>query len=758
VLSVLDVFGKLRRPVLIGLVYLLAWYLLDQAALHFQTAREISVWYPPFALDVVLLLVFGLRYWPLLLLNTLVHDALVVPRPLGAGTLAVFDLVTTAGNAGACAWLLRGPRIDPRLSHLRDVAWFVAVAVIGMPFIVAMLQVLNLALSGVTPWGRLLEDTLYYWAGYATGVGLLAPALLIGLRRWPRLWTTPLSEPASDDTRAARRRPTGWEIREGLAEGSALALALLAAYGTPRGGTLDYTYALFIPLLWIAVRHGFERSAVAVLLLNAGVALLAHDQIGRTNGLALQFGLLTLTLTGLLLGAFMGERRLLGARLEHQAFHDPLTNLANRTLFRERAAHALARRPRPHTTLAVLFVDLDNFKAINDSLGHAVGDEVLVAMGRRLAACVRPSDTVARLGGDEFAVLLDDLRDPREAGEVAERVIAALRAPVAVRDKELPLGSSVGIALRTDEADDVGALLRNADVALYRAKANGRGDYQVFDASMHTAIVERLDLEAALRGAIARGELVLHYQPVVELRTGRITGAEALVRWPHPTRGLLSPAAFISLAEETGLIVPLGRWALREACREAQTWPPPADGGPFLIGVNLSVIHAQHSGVAADVATALREAGLPPERLILEVTESVLVQDADVTRGTLQALHDLGVRLAIDDFGTGYSSLGYLRQFPIDVLKLDRSFVAGIGNDATGAALVRVVVELGHTLGLIVIAEGIEDADQYAQVRALGCTAGQGYYIARPLPAAEVRVLMAAAVPLVTPDGPPVAQ
>ena len=549
--------------------------------------------------------------------------------------------------------------------------------------------------------------------------------------------------------------PTRRTLLEGLAEAAVVALALVVGYGSPRGGTLDYSYALFVPLLWIAARHGFARTAVTVLALNVGVALLVRDEIGHTNGLALQFGLLTVTLSGLLLGAFMSERRLLGARQVHQALHDPLTDLGNRSLFTARVAHTLARRSRPDATLAVLFVDLDNFKAINDSRGHAVGDEVLVAVGRRLAACVRPADTVARLGGDEFAVLLDALSGPPEAGEVAARLLDALRAPIATRGTDLAVGGSVGIAFGGAEADDTDTLLRNADVALYRAKDRGRGSYQVFDASMHAAVIARLELETDLRRAIDREEFVLHYQPLVALDTGRIVGVEALVRWAHPARGLLAPGAFIPLAEETGLIVPLGRWALRAACRAVAGWPTPAGHPPPTVAVNLSVAQVQREDVLADVADALRETGLVPDRLTLEITESVLAGDPDAARDTLRALHGRGVRLALDDFGTGYSSLGYLRRFPLDALKMDRSFVADLGRDATGTELARVVVALGRTLGLTTVAEGIETAEQYAWVRALGCALGQGYYMARPLPPDEARALVAAGAPLGRP-GPPV--
>ncbi len=427
------------------------------------------------------------------------------------------------------------------------------------------------------------------------------------------------------------------------------------------------------------------------------------------------------------------ERKVLEAQLTRQAFHDALTGLPNRALFTDRVSHALRRRARQHRGVVVLFVDLDDFKAINDSLGHQAGDRVLQEVGERLRTTVRPGDTVARLGGDEFAFLLEDVADPRDADDVADRVATALAAPMAVGGVEVALRASVGIALAGD-GDAAADLLRDADTAMYTAKARGGGAYERFAPAMREAAISRFELGTDLRRAIDRQEFVLHYQPVVDLRAGGILGFEALVRWQHPTRGLLSPAAFVPAAEATGLIVPIGRWVLEEACRQAHRWQLdlPADP-PLSMSANLSARELREPGLVAGVAAILERTGVDPATIVLEITETSMVEDADGAISTLQALKALGVRLAIDDFGTGYSSLSYLRRLPVDVLKLDRSFVVPAGRGDRESALVDAVFRLGRSLGLVTIAEGIEDAEQRDRLVSLGCRVGQGYLFARPM-------------------------
>ena len=429
-------------------------------------------------------------------------------------------------------------------------------------------------------------------------------------------------------------------------------------------------------------------------------------------------------------------------RLAHQAFHDPLTDLANRALFLDRVGHALARCARQASPLAVLFIDLDDFKKINDSMGHPAGDRLLVVASERLSVCVRGSDTVARLGGDEFSVLVEDATSPSEVLAIAERVAAALRAPFHIGGTEVFVSASIGIAPASagDTADE---LLRNADVAMYFAKTRGKSGTAVFEPWMQAAARERLELEADMRRGIDRGEFVLHYQPIVRLDSGRITGVEALVRWHHPVRGLVPPGSFIPLSEETGLIVPLGSWVLEEACRQVRQWQLAQRAGepPLKVTVNVSSRQLQEPGIVSMVRTALERTQLPAHTLVLELTESVLMQHTALTLTRLEELKALGLSLAIDDFGTGYSSLGYLQRFPIDILKIDKAFVDAVGGE-TDAALARAVIALGDTLGLQTVAEGIEAPAQVAGLRQLGCELGQGFHFARPLPADALHLLL----------------
>jgi diguanylate cyclase (GGDEF)-like protein len=433
--------------------------------------------------------------------------------------------------------------------------------------------------------------------------------------------------------------------------------------------------------------------------------------------------------------------------LRHQAFHDSLTRLPNRTLFTERVAHALTRQQRANQTMAVLFLDLDDFKTINDSLGHTAGDQVLVTVAERLKQCLRPTDTVARLGGDEFGILLDDMHDPSDALMAADRIMTSLNSPARLDGREVSIRASLGITLDA-HGGDAETLLRNADLAMYMAKRRGKGRYQVFETSMHTEMVERLELMANLRQAVQSREFDVHYQPIVHLDTGKIAGVEALVRWNHPDRGLLLPAEFIRLAEETGLIVPLGRAVLREACAQARRWQE-AYGKErcFSVSVNLSPRQLLEPNLVREVAASLQEANLEACSLTLEITEDVFLQEAEGTLARLQELKQLGVRLAIDDFGTGYSSLSYLERFPVDILKIAKPFVDGLGNGDQESALVEAVIGLGKALGLETVAEGIERPEQRDRLRDLRCAQGQGYYFAGPLEDRGVAALLDAEPP-----------
>ncbi len=440
------------------------------------------------------------------------------------------------------------------------------------------------------------------------------------------------------------------------------------------------------------------------------------------------------------LGDSLSQLTRLKEELRHQAFHDHLTGLPNRTLFTERVAYALERQDRAQQSLAVLFVDLDDFKTINDSLGHPAGDQVLVTVAERLRRCIRPSDTVARLGGDEFGILLDDMSGPSDALIAAERIIQALNAPAYLDGQEVSIRASVGITLDT-HGEKAETLLRNADVAMYMAKRRGKGRYQVFESSMHAEMVDRLEMTANLARAIEQHEFTLEYQPIVNLETRSIEGVEALVRWRHPTRGVLSPSEFIPLAEDTGLIVPLGLEVLREACVRAAGWQVPGHS-PLAVSVNLSPKQLTDPNLVTEVDLALRASGLEPSCLILEMTEDVLMHETEAILHTLREVKALGVRLAIDDFGTGYSSLSYLERFPVDMLKIAKTFVDQLGNGEPRSPLVEAVIGLGEALGLRTVAEGIETAEQLHRLRGLRCEQGQGFLFARPLDDQAIDVLL----------------
>lgn len=428
------------------------------------------------------------------------------------------------------------------------------------------------------------------------------------------------------------------------------------------------------------------------------------------------------------------ERKRLEDELKHQVFHDALSGLANRALFRDRLEHALARAVRSRTSLAVIFLDLDDFKLVNDSLGHPAGDRLLVSVAGRLSQSLRGGDTAARFGGDEFAILLEETAGPEEACEVAERILAELRVPLTVEDHEIQVRASIGIALSPAGGEDPAELMQAADVAMYAAKARGKGCYEIYEPALQMAMVERLEKTADLQRAIDAREFVVFYQPIMSLDDNEAVGLEALVRWQHPEHGLLLPEHFIGLAEETGLIIPLGRWVLREACLRARQWQEThAIASQLRVTVNISAKHFQHDGLVADVTEALREAELDPRCLVLEIVESVFLRDADVVIERMLELKRLGISFAIDDFGTGYSSLSYLRRFPIDILKLDKSFVDDVGRGDANGALAETIVQLGQTLHLQTVAEGIEQASQVEALRTFGCSFGQGFYLARPL-------------------------
>ncbi len=430
-------------------------------------------------------------------------------------------------------------------------------------------------------------------------------------------------------------------------------------------------------------------------------------------------------------------------QLLRDALHDGLTGLPNRVLFIDRLERSIARLARDSAhRYAVLFMDLDRFKLINDSLGHSTGDQLLIEFAARLAACLRPGDTVARFGGDEFTVLLDDPREPSNATQVADRILEALKIPFVLGKQEIFVNVSVGIATSEGNYSRPQDVLRDADIAMYRAKSLGKARHQMFDSTMHSRTVKLLQIENDLRRAIDRREFELHYQPILNIATNQLRGFEALVRWRHPERGLIPPSDFIPVAEETGLIVPLGHWVLREGCRQIAEWQATVPDHPLDININLSGKQFTQADLIEMVTGVLKETGVAPERLILEITESVVMENPEATITMLHRIKALGVKINIDDFGTGYSSLAYLQRFPVDTMKIDRSFVARMGQDAESVEIIRTIIALAHNLNMKVTAEGIETAEQLEQLQNLRCENAQGFYLSRPLDqAAATKVL-----------------
>jgi diguanylate cyclase (GGDEF)-like protein/PAS domain S-box-containing protein len=432
----------------------------------------------------------------------------------------------------------------------------------------------------------------------------------------------------------------------------------------------------------------------------------------------------------------------LEAELRHQAFHDALTGLPNRALFSTMIDHALASAPRAKGIVAVLYCDVEGMKRVNESLGYSAGDATLKAVADRLVGCVRGHDTVARLGGNEFGILLERLTTPTDATQAIERIMSTLRQPIPLQGTQVELQPHIGIAISDGGEETAEDLLGNGAVAVRHARIY-EGGYAIFNPEMHANAVQRIEFEAELKTALEESQFLVYYQPTIDLKTGRLTGVEALVRWQHPRRGIVGPMEFIPLAEEIGLIVPLGKWVLREACRQVRVWQNdfPADD-PIALSVNLSGRQLRHTNLIRDIADALDDSGLLPSRLILEITESVLMTDTAATLSRLFQLRSLGVRLAIDDFGTGYSSLAYLRRFPVEILKIDKSFVDGIATEPTASALVDAMIRIAKTLKLETVAEGVERSEQADRLRALQCDTGQGYLFSRPLPSDQMTSLL----------------
>jgi len=525
---------------------------------------------------------------------------------------------------------------------------------------------------------------------------------------------------------------TGWQ-RE-AATGRPLAEVFKIIDGSTRKPALDpmemaveqnRTVGLTVNCVLIR-RDGFE-SAIE------DSAAPIHDRAGQVIGAVIVFH-------------DVSAARAMSFQMTYAAQHDVVTNLPNRVLLKDRISQAIALARRQSRSIAILFLDLDRFKNINDSLGHATGDKVLQSVSKRLLAGVRGSDTVSRQGGDEFVILLSEIAYPEAAATSARKVLISLNAPHSIEGKELHVNACIGISVYPEDGEDAETLIKNADTAMYHAKERGRNCFQFFKAEMNLKAVERQSIEAGLRCALEQKEFLLHYQPKVNLDTREITGIEALIRWQHPDRGLLLPAQFVPIAEDCGLILQIGRWVLREACRQARAWQ---DAGlpPVRIAVNVSPIEFRDSGFIEGVRTILSETGLEARYLELELTEGVLMADAKSTDSLLQELKTMGIHLAVDDFGTGYSSLSYLRQFPIDVLKIDQSFVHQITSNSTDSPIVTAIISMGKSLKHIVVAEGIETPEQRAYLQTQSCAEGQGYFFSRPLAAAQFGHLLQRGIP-----------
>jgi len=613
---------------------------------------------------------------------------------------------------------------DNRLRRIRDVFALVGLGAALSTIVSSTIGILVLGFSGALPLSKLGEAWLSWWMGDAMGDLVFAPVFLIWLQKQPLQWSGPRT-----------------------VEAALLCLFIFIGsqivFGGWWGGFFGKYPIAFITfpfVIWAGLRFG-QRGTTSVVLF---LTLIALYNVTQEKGMFAYRSLLEshtllwlyanlLGATGMLIAASISERRIVEDRISHIAQHDALTGLPNRILLQDRIQQALTHAVRHQAKMSVLFIDLDRFKAVNDTLGHDVGDELLEGVAERLRQCVREADTVARLGGDEFVIVLSDIIQPQNAGQIAQKIIDSLSGVYLLRGYELHVTPSIGISIYPEDGEDAQSLMKNADTAMYTAKQVG-ASFRYYAAEMNASAFQRMTVENSLRHALERNELSLHYQPLVNLESGKVTGVEALLRWHHPELGMVTPDMFIPIAEESSLIIPIGEWVLGEACRQIKHWREA--GYPDLrVAVNISSRQLWQPNLVDTILRIVAESGADAAGLELELTESMLMRHTEETVAMLTKLRDHGIRLAVDDFGTGYSSLAYLKSFPIHTLKIDRSFIRDISEDPNDAAITSAIIAMAHSLSLGVIAEGVETAAQLAYIRGQGCDEAQGFYFSKPLPA-----------------------
>ena len=724
-------FAGCRKTLLYGLLLALAYFLSAKLGLTFAVvSNSVTLIWPPTGLALFALLVFGVRLWPWVLLGAFATNLTTGIAPEAALAIAIGNCL----EALTGFYLLRAMGFHIGLQRIRDVVALVVLAAGISTMISATIGTISLYYWQIITWHCFTQTWLTWWTGDAMGDLVFAPLFLAWLHKEKAQWK-----------------------RGRILEAAVLALCLVAATQMVFGGHLFWSgrsppiaFTTFPILVWAALRFGMRGATTATLI----IGTVAFINIIRGQGLFAQGSTLesllllwlytnVLAVTSMVLAAAVNERRLIEASMRHLAQHDPLTGLPNRITLQDRLGQAIVHAQRRHCQAAVLFVDIDRFKIINDTLGHAVGDQFLIQVADRLRQCVREEDTVTRPGGDEFVVVLDDVAHGDDVIKVAEKILVKLREPFPIQGTFLHSTASIGISLYPHDGHATEALLKHADIAKYRAKSLGRNGFAFYSSDMNAQAVERLAMENRLREALAREEFLLHYQAQYDAKTGRVLGAEALLRWQKSENELVAPDTFIPVLEEMGLINLVGVWVLETACEQLAQWH--ARGwGHLRMSVNVSSRQFSDAQLSLHIMQALDKRHLPPHQLELEITESMLVRQDLVTEQTLDKLVNLGVRLAVDDFGTGYSSLSYLHRLSIDTLKIDRAFVTNIPANENSAAIAQAIIGMGKSLHLDLVAEGVETLEQHVFLRDLGCQMVQGYLFSHPLPAEEfVRLIEA---------------